>query len=258
MKLAHNNDAHAKMKVSVIIPVLNERRSLPATITALRACRGIDEIVVANGGSTDGTAEWLRAQPDIILVTSERGKGPQLNSGAARATGDALLFLHADCLLTQTAVDALHSALADAQVLGGAFLLRFAELRPRSLRLVAAGINLRAWLRSSATGDQGIFVRKAVFDSIGGAPDWPLFEDVELVRRIKRAGKFVVLKTLVTVSGRRYIQHGVFRTALLIYFLRLAYWLGVPPQRLKMWFRDARGENQRTQPPTKPEHGSND
>jgi len=79
-----------------------------------------------------------------------------------------------------------------------------------------------------------------VFESIGGAPEWPLFEDVELVRRIKRAGKFTVLRTPLTVSGRRYIEHGVFRTALLIYSLRLAYWLGVPPQRLKSWFRDAR------------------
>ena len=81
-----------------------------------------------------------------------------------------------------------------------------------------------------------------MFESIGGAPEWPLFEDVELVRRIKQAGKFVVLKTPLTVSGRRYIEHGVLRTALLIYFLRFAYWLGVPPQRLKNWFRDATGK----------------
>jgi hypothetical protein len=107
---------------------------------------------------------------------------------------------------------------------------------------VAWGINVRARFRNSATGDQGIFVRKSVFDSIGGAPEWPLFEDVELVRRIKQAGKFTVLRTPVTVSGRRYIEHGVFRTALLIYSLRFAYWLGVPPQRLKEWFRDARGK----------------
>jgi glycosyltransferase involved in cell wall biosynthesis len=300
------------MKISVVIPVLNERDSLPATIAALRACRGIAEIIVSDGGSTDGTVAWLQAQPDIVLVRSIRGKGPQINVGAAAAfdvaetattetfakearatetatteaaetktlasetstneepaTGTAaaeapgtttaenaatktiaapvppdiaLLFLHADCLISQPALDALHAALADPQVAGGAFYVRFAESRPRSLRLVAWGINVRARFRNSATGDQGIFVRKSVFDSIGGAPEWPLFEDVELVRRIKRAGTFVVLKTPVTVSGRRYIEHGVLRTALLIYFLRLAYWLGVPPQRLKQWFRDARGK----------------
>lgn len=118
--------------------------------------------------------------------------------------------------------------------------MRFAESGPRSLRLVAAGINLRARMRRSATGDQGIFVRKSVFQAIGGAPDWPLFEDVELVRRIKQAGKFVVLKTAITTSGRRYVRHGVLRTALLIYALRLAYWMGVSPQRLKGWFGDVR------------------
>lgn len=308
------------MKLSVVIPVLNERGSLPATIAALRACRGISEIIVSDGGSTDGTVAWLQAQPDIVLVRSMRGKGPQINVGAAAAffiagaadisktdavetlatktaatriditegvalktnatetstrevpapgtateapgtataenTGTAtaatasasappdiaLLILHADCVISQPAIDALHAALADPQLAGGAFYLRFAESRPRSLRFVAWGINVRARFRNSATGDQGIFVRKSVFDSIGGAPEWPLFEDVELVRRIKQAGKFRVLRMPVTVSGRRYIEHGVFRTALLIYSLRLAYWLGVPPQRLKNWFRDARGK----------------
>ncbi len=309
------------MKISVVIPVLNERASLPATIAALRACHGITEIIVADGASTDGTVEWLQAQPDIVLVRSIRGKGPQMNvgaaaafdvtdvsniaeagntetastetatetyvretapetsatetfatespatravatvnSGTAEAPGTAtaetatesiptsgrpdiaLLFLHADCFISQPAIDALHAALADQQLAGGAFYVRFAEPRPPSLRLVAWGINIRARFRNSATGDQGIFVRKSVFESIGGAPEWPLFEDVELVRRIKQAGKFVVLTTPLIISGRRYIEHGVFRTALLIYALRLAYWLGVPPQRLKEWFRDARGK----------------
>jgi glycosyltransferase involved in cell wall biosynthesis len=254
----------AQMKVSVVIPVLNERASLPATIAALRASRGIAEIIVADGGSTDGTVAWLQAQPDIVLVRSIRGKGPQINVGAAAAfvPGDsdisetsaaetsaasgpcdhALLFLHADCLISQPAIDALHAALADPQLAGGAFYVRFAESHPRSLRLVAWGINVRARFRNSATGDQGIFIRRDIFESIGGAPEWPLFEDVELVRRIQEAGKFVVLKTPLTVSGRRYIEHGVLRTALLIYSLRFAYWLGVPPQRLKNWFRDARGK----------------
>jgi rSAM/selenodomain-associated transferase 2 len=239
------------MKLSVIIPVLNERASLPATIAALHACRGIAEIIVADGASTDGTIEWLQAQPDIVLVRSVRGKGPQMNVGAAAAfdvsnasdiSDIALLFLHADCFISQPAIDALHAALADQQLAGGAFYVRFAEPRPPSLRLVAWGINIRARFRNSATGDQGIFVRKSVFESIGGAPEWPLFEDVELVRRIKQAGKFVVLRTLLTISGRRYIEHGVFRTALLIHSLRLAYWLGVSPHRLKNWFIDARGK----------------
>lgn len=234
------------MTLSVIIPVLNEQQALPAAIAALRSCRGIDEIIVADGGSTDGTLEWLRAEPlsarhpQLAVINSVRGKGPQINTGAAAASADLLLFLHADCLLTQPALDALRRALADDRIAGGAFCVRFVESRPRSLRLVSAGINLRARLRRSATGDQGIFVRRSVFHSIGGAPDWTLFEDVELVRRIKQAGRFVIVKTPLIISGRRYIEHGVFRTAFLIYALRLAYWLGVSPQRLKAWFSDVR------------------
>ncbi|HEX3155500.1 MAG TPA: TIGR04283 family arsenosugar biosynthesis glycosyltransferase [Candidatus Angelobacter sp.] len=236
------------MKLSVVIPVLNELGSLPATIAALRSCHGAAEIIVSDGGSTDGTVQWLQAEPDIVLVHSIRGKGPQLNIGAAAAfdpsaaasapSNQALLFLHADCTISQAMLDALHAALADPQLAGGAFYVRFAESRPRSLRVVAWGINLRARFRNSATGDQGIFVRKSVFDSIGGAPEWPLFEDVELVCRIKRAGKFAILKTPLTISARRHLAHGVWRTVFLIYWLRFAYWLGVPPQRLKNWFKD--------------------
>jgi glycosyltransferase involved in cell wall biosynthesis len=291
---SRHNENLAPMKLSVVIPVLNEIGSLPATIAALRSCHGIaesviSEIIVSDGGSTDGTIPWLQAQPDIVLVRSIRGKGPQINVGAAAAfdpsisslsesanteiaaaeisatetdaaataatatasakTADssgpfnhALLFLHADCLISQPALNALHNALADPQLVGGAFYVRFAESRPRSLGVVAWGINLRARFRNSATGDQGIFVRKSVFDSIGGAPEWPLFEDVELVRRIKQAGKFAVLRTPLTISARRHLAHGVWRTVFLIYWLRFAYWLGVPPQRLKNWFRDARGK----------------
>lgn len=236
----------ATTTISVVIPVLNERQALPQTIAALHGCPPIAEIIVADGGSNDGTLEWLSTQSGITVVNSARGKGPQLNAGAACASGDLLLFLHADCIVTPPAIDALLSVLSapaaasGSAICGGAFCLQFAERRPRSLHLVAWGINLRARLRQSATGDQGIFLRKEVFQAIGGAPDWPLFEDVELVRRARQQGKFVVLKTRLTVSGRRYIEHGVFRTALLIYGLRLAYRLGVSPQRLKECFRDAR------------------
>src|SRR5690349_10990510 len=160
--------APSEMKISVVIPVLNERDSLPATIAALRACRGIAEIIVADGGSTDGTVQWLQAQPDVVLVRSIRGKGPQINVGAAAAfvpddsdisetagiaetgtietaasktatsgpSNHVLLFLHADCIISQPAMDALRAALADPRLAGGGFYIRFAESRPRSLRLV--------------------------------------------------------------------------------------------------------------------------
>jgi len=118
------------------------------------------------------------------------------------------------------------------KLLGGAFYLRFAETRPGRCAWWPGASNLRARSAGSATGDQGIFVLRDVFHSIGGAPDWPLFEDVELVRRIKTAGSSC-LKDAADRLRRRYIEHGVFRTALLFFLLRFAYWLGVPPQRLK-------------------------
>lgn len=238
------------MKISVVIPTLNEVENLPRLMASVRqidrlAEDAIAEIIVADGGSTDGTREWVLGQPAltqqrIALVDSPRGKGPQLNAGAAQATGDFLLFLHADCRINREAWLALHPAMAEPQAAGGAFHIRFDESSPKALRLVEKGINVRTSITCTATGDQGIFVQRSIFFQIGGAPDWPLFEDVELVRRIKKAGRFVVIKTPLTISGRRYIEFGVLRTVLLIFALRVGFWLRVSPRRLKGWFKDAR------------------
>jgi hypothetical protein len=111
---------------------------------------------------------------------------------------------------------------------------------PRSLKMVAAGINFRSRLTRAATGDQAIFVRRSVFEEVGGCPDWPLFEDVDLVRRIKKVGSFAVLRSRLLVSQRRHLSRGIFRTVLLIYALRVAFWLGVSPFTLKKWFDDSR------------------
>jgi uncharacterized protein len=233
------------MKISVVVPALNERLTLPNLISSLREC-DVAEIIVADGGSVDGTKDWCAAQPDIRLVQSAMGKGPQLNAGAALATGDVLLFLHADCFISQDAFHAMQSTIENSKVAAGAFCIRFAEARPRSLRMVERGINLRTRLTRTATGDQGIFVRRSIFERVGGAPDWPLFEDVELVRRARTMGKFAVIGMPLTISGRRYIEHGVFRTAFLIFLLRFGYWMGVSPQRLKTWFRDVRTQQSRS------------
>jgi rSAM/selenodomain-associated transferase 2 len=268
------------MTTSVIIPVLNERQALPRLIDSLRRCDGvsqsvvsqsvvsqsvvsqsvisqsvisqsvisqsvisqsvISQIVVSDGGSSDGTQEWCRSQPDVVLINSPRGKGPQLNAGASAASGDLLFFLHADCVLGAESLAAMRATMEGQCFAGGAFHIRFIEREPRSLRLVAAGINLRTSVTRTATGDQGIFVRRDIFRKIGGAPDWPLFEDVELVRRIKTSGRFAVIPKPLMISGRRYIEHGVMRTALLIYLLRAGYWMGISPHRLKRWFADVR------------------
>lgn len=227
-------------RCSVIIPALNERESLPPTLTSLRRHTWIHEIIVADGGSTDGTREWLAARDFARVVNAPAGKGNQLNAGARSASGDVLLFLHADCQLPRDAGERIASQLQSPDVAGGCFEVRFSADHPRSLQMVAAGINFRSRLTHSATGDQGIFVRKTVFEQVGGCPDWPLFEDVDLVRRIKRAGRFAVLRSPLLVSPRRHLAKGVFRTVLRIYALRVAFWLGVSPFRLKKWFDDSR------------------
>jgi uncharacterized protein len=229
------------IRCSVILPTLNERESLPQTLLALTGQPWIHEVIVADGGSTDGTREWLASQKFVRLVDAPAGKGNQLNAGAHATSGDVFLFLHADCQLPPDAGEHIAWALASPTVAGGCFEVRFqTEHHPRSLKMVAAGINFRSRLTRAATGDQGIFVRRSVFEEVGGCPDWPLFEDVDLVRRIKKVGSFAVLRSRLLVSPRRHLSRGVFRTVLLIYALRVAFWLGVSPFTLKKWFDDSR------------------
>lgn len=228
------------MNLSIIIPVLNERETLPNTLAALSAQDRIYEVIVVDGGSADGTRQWLAQQPGIRVADSAGGKGIQLNAGARAASGDTFLFLHADCWLPRDARERVERALEKDSAVGGCFYAAFDSDRPRSLGVVAAGINFRSRITKTATGEQAIFIRRSIFEKIGGFPDWPLFEDVELVRRMKRLGSFAVIPSPVTVSARRHLACGVFRTVLLGFALRLAWWAGVPAKSLKKWFADVR------------------
>lgn len=225
--------------ISIILPVLNEIDSLPTALAALRYS-WVQEVIVVDGGSRDGTREWLARCPGVRVVDAALGKGVQLNAGARCASANILLFLHGDCRLPQGAGQLIDGALADLHVAGGAFRVRFAESRNLLLWLTALGMNLRTRITHSATGDQAIFVRRPVFEQIGGFPAWPLFEDVEFVKRMKRAGRFAVIESPATISGRRHLSRGVLRTVLLVYALRLGFFLGVSPFTLKKWFADVR------------------
>jgi rSAM/selenodomain-associated transferase 2 len=233
-----------QMKISVIIPVINERDHLPATLAAIsRAAESTDliaEVIVVDGGSDDGGREWISARKDVRLIDAELGRGAQLHAGAQVATGDALLFLHADCLLPPEAPKLIARALSDSRIAGGCFLIGFPEAAALSLRLIARGINARTLMARTGTGDQAIFARREIYELIGGFKPWPLFEDVDLVTRIKGAGRFAALNSKVTISPRRYLAHGPWRTTLLMYALRLGYWLGISPVKLKEWFVDVR------------------
>jgi rSAM/selenodomain-associated transferase 2 len=235
------------MKISVVIPVLNERECLPVTVDSVRAAIPGAEIIAVDCGSTDGSREWLARQPDVQLLSSVRGKGPQQNAGARAATGDALVFLHADTQLPSDAGNKLEAVLNDPGVSGGAFRVRFAERRPVSLQILARLMNMRMRLLRRCFGDQALFARRRVWEQSGGYPDWPLFEDYEFVRRFKRYGKFGIVNSPVTISARRFLKKGVWRTAALVMVLQTGYYVGVSPVTLKRWFVDIRPHLSKTQ-----------
>lgn len=224
----------AGMRISVVIPALDEAARIAAAVASAGAC----EVIVVDGGSGDDTIARARAA-GAAVCEAERGRARQMNAGARRATGDVLLFLHADTRLPPDFAAAVAGALADAAVAGGRFDLR---LEPGSpfLDLTAALINLRSRLTGIATGDQALFVRRAAFDAVGGYEDIPLMEDVAFSRALKRQGRVVALRQQVTTSSRRWLEFGPLRTVLLMWWLRFLYWRGVPPAELKRRYADTR------------------
>lgn len=224
-----------KPALSIVMPALNEAAGIEATLAALQPsrARGV-EIVLADGGSTDGTAHLAAPWVDAMVI-SPRGRAVQMNAGAALARGDALLFLHADTRLPPLADVLVLQALA-----GGADWGRFDVRivgRPWMLRVVAALMNLRSRLSGISTGDQAIFVHRAAFDRVGGFPVQPLMEDIELSRRLKRLSRPACLRARVGTSGRRWEQRGVWRTIVLMWRLRWRYWRGESAVRLAEAYR---------------------
>jgi rSAM/selenodomain-associated transferase 2 len=216
-------------RLTIVIPVLNEAAIIVAALGALAPLRARGaEIVVADGGSRDGTARLAEPLADRVIA-APRGRGAPLNAGAAIGGGDALLFLHADTTLPDGADRMIDAALAER--VWGRFDLRIAGRHPL-LALVARMINWRSRLTAIATGDQAIFVAREAFFAVGGFPDLPLMEDVAMSRRLKRLCRPYCIGTPVVTSGRRWEQNGVLRTILLMWRLRLAYYLGAEPAAL--------------------------
>ncbi|HEY7316019.1 MAG TPA: TIGR04283 family arsenosugar biosynthesis glycosyltransferase [Candidatus Binatia bacterium] len=225
------------MRISVIIPVLNEEKTIAATLLALQELKP-DELILVDGGSTDETREVCR-QFGVEALSSPRGRARQMNFGAARATGDVLVFLHADTRLPLSALDDIRSALMEPQVVGGRFDLQLDDARPM-LRLVGFMISLRSRISKVGTGDQAIFVRRKIFTELGGYPDVPLMEDVALSRALKREGAIACLRSRVITSARRWERHGVWSTILKMWLLKSLYLAGISPVRLKRYYGDTR------------------
>jgi rSAM/selenodomain-associated transferase 2 len=191
--------------------------------------------VVVDGGSRDGTIEIARRVPDVTALVSARGRAAQMNAGARAARGRVLLFLHADTWLPDGALAAVRDALADPAVASGRFDVRFDSSRP-VLSMIAFFMNLRSRWSGISTGDQAIFVRRDIFDGLGGFAAIPLMEDIELTRRLKRRGRVAALRARVTTAARKWEREGALRTMALMWALRLLYVCGVPPARLHRWY----------------------
>ena len=228
------------MRISVVVPVLDEEARIARRLEELAATPGIDEVIVVDGGSVDGTVALASAFPGVRVLSAPRGRGPQLNAGARAAGGAILLFLHADVSLPRDAAAWIAGTLAERDVVAGAFrtwtvpdageswlapLLHLADIRSRITRF--------------PYGDQAIFMRREAFARAGGFPDQPLMEDLELSRRLRRLGRVVTVPAVVRVSGRRFLDRPIHST-LINRVLPILYRLGVPLRVLAQLYGDVR------------------
>jgi rSAM/selenodomain-associated transferase 2 len=222
------------LKISIIIPALNEAPTIAQVISTARNAKNV-EIIVADGGSSDGTVEIAQYEADRVISTTP-GRATQMNAGAAASTGDILLFLHADTHLPHGFDTRARQALAKPGTVAGAFELKI-DAPLLSLRLVETGVNCRSHFLEMPYGDQAIFLKTATFNQIGGFPDWAIMEDFEFVRRLKKQGRIEILPQAVLTSARRWQQVGVLKTTVINQIVIIAYFLGVSPDRLAFWYR---------------------
>lgn len=235
MASQHIGETGARWRLSVVMPVLDEAAGVVAALQALALLRERGhEVIVVDGGSRDGTPALAAPWADRV-VASPRGRARQMNAGAALAGGDMLLFLHADTALPASAEPSLRAAVADG-ALWGRFDVCIAGASAW-FPVIAALMNWRSRLTGIATGDQAIFVQAALFHRLGGYADQPLMEDVELSRRLRRVAPPACLKQRVLTSGRRWESRGVWRTIVLMWRLRWAYWRGASPEVLARAYR---------------------
>lgn len=213
--------------LSIVIPVLNEELALPTLLERLLPLRRQGcEVLFVDGGSTDQSVSMIECA-GFTVVNSLPGRARQMNAGAARATGQTLLFLHADTQLPTGALDCIHQALSSGLHCWGRFDVCIAG-RHWMLRIVGRMMNLRSRWTGIATGDQAMFVTRADFDAVGRFPDQPLMEDIELSRRLSRLSRPACITRCVTTSGRRWETRGVWQTIFLMWRLRWDYWRGIP------------------------------
>jgi len=227
-------------QISIIIPALNEAETIAETLYHLKS-GGHLEVIVADGGSQDDTVRLARDH-GAKVIHSKPGKAAQMNAGAAAASGNILVFLHADTLLPGEFSEQIGATLNQSGVAAGAFRLKI-NSRAAGIRIIEGTANLRSRFLRLPYGDQALFMKKSLFEEIGGFPDLPIMEDFILVRRLKRKGKIVMLPAAVVTSPRRWLHLGVLRTWLINQLIVIAYYLGARPERLTRLYRREAGKN---------------
>ena len=221
------------MRISVIVPALNEAVCIAETLAALRRLEGDKEIIVVDGGSSDNTCAIAAAQ-GVDVLTARRGRGTQMHAGTLNATGDALWFIHADTVPPPNALSEIQRYLEDPSVVAGNFGLLFDGPSRGAKQLTAIYPILRS-LRL-CYGDSGIFIRRTTYDAIGGFRPLALFEDLDLLRRLRKAGKFVHVQSQIRTSSRRFEQRNFAMMWVHWTTLQILYWCGVSPNWLARWY----------------------
>jgi len=226
--------------ISVIIPTLNEVEGLSATLKRAQAAKGV-EIIVVDGGSSDGTVQLARAS-GARLLSAKGGRAKQANTGAKAARGDVLLFLHGDTLLPEGFDQHVFKLLAKPGIVAGAFVLGI-DGPETGLRLIEKLANFRSRFFQMPYGDQAVFLRSDLFRVVGGFPEMPIMEDFVLLRRLKREGRVAIAPVAVSTSSRRWLRMGILKTTLINQAILLAYFSGMDNDRLAHWYRRSKSRD---------------
>lgn len=226
------------LSVAIIVPVLNEESALKQHIIQFKSLEKYADIIFCDAGSDDNTCALLKNH-GMHYCHSLRGRALQMNAGADACKNDIFVFIHADTVISSSDIELVKIVMQDKSVVGGRFDVRLSG-KGFSFRMIEFMINLRSRITRVSTGDQCQFVRRSVFERMGGFPDQALMEDVEFSKRLKQYGKVACLKNKVVTSSRRWEKHGIVKTILLMWKLRFLYWLGASPEKLAEMYKNAR------------------